>query len=234
MNYTDKEELEEELVKNIRSAIRQSHVIDTIARLSVTEYQGHLTKAHASQQILIDTFKTLALLYDIKVELPSVGMDASIVKKQCNSFIKKIESKVTIGAVPKKRMLTYTVMDENGHTSVATVTSKDIDDVNSVLYSHEYEDSWRLQEAIFDYSDTLGRIGRGILAMYEIPYNDSDDIRKITKQLNLKCKSIHDAVVEYFNAIIADNSISVTEFAEILSEIIPSGRHSGGYKWITV
>ncbi len=229
MNYKEKESLQNEMMEAIKSAITQSHVIENIARLSTTEYQKYLSDAHAVSNTLIKTFKTIALLYNTDAEL-SIHTNIDQLQLICDKLIKTIESKVKLNEIPKYRMLTYTVSDEYGHSSANTVTDKDILDVECILYAQEYRDSSDIALAVFEPKNgTLGKIAKGLIKKFNIPYDKDKRIHNL-----FDTDKTFEYVTEFFQDVINDNSISTTEFAEMLTEIIPTGRDSGSYNWITI
>lgn len=229
MNYKEKESLQNEMMEAIKSAITQSHVIENIARLSTIEYQKYLSDAHAVSNTLIKTFKTIALLYNTDAEL-SIHTNIDQLQLICDKLIKTIEAKVKLNEMPKYRLLTYTVSDEYGHSAANTVTAKDILDVECILYAQEYRDSSDIALAVFEPKNgTLGKIAKGLINKFNIPYDKDKRIHNL-----FDTEKTFEYVTDFFQDVIADDSISITEFAEMLTEIIPSGRDSGGYRWITL
>lgn len=229
MNYKEKESLQNEMMEAIRSAVTQSHVIETISRLSTTEYQKYLSDAHDVSNTLINTFKTISLLYGIDCDL-SIHTNIDQLQQRCNQLIKTIETKINTNEAPKHRLLSYSVSNEYGHSSVNTVTTKDIDDVECILYAAEYQDSTDIALAVFEPKNgTLGKIAKGLIKKFNIPYDKDKRIHNL-----FDTEKTFEYVTDFFQDVIADDSISITEFAEMLTEIIPSGRDSGGYRWITL
>jgi hypothetical protein len=234
MKYEDKNKIDAELINLVTSAIHQSHIIDQISRITTAEYQEYLNKANAKLELYDSVFKKLALMYEIEYEESHYHDDITAMKKDFDKFIRKIESKIKTGTAPKQRILTYTINDEDGHTFVSTVKSKDTKYLDEVMSSHSYYEDYALYENIFDHSsgDSLGKIGTWILAKYNIEYNDKLDVRDALRKGNKK-HDLHTDVKEYFKTLVKDESVSVVEFSEILAEIIPTGRHEGDYEWIT-
>lgn len=235
MKYEDKNKIDAELINLVTSAIHQSHIIDQISRITTAEYQEYLNKANAKLELYDSVFKKLALMYEIEYEESHYHDDITAMKKDFDKFIRKIESKIKTGTAPKQRILTYTINDEDGHTFVSTVKTKDIKYLDEVMSSHCYSDGdCALFESIFDHSvgDSLGKIGTWVLAKYNIEYNDDLDVTDALYK-GKRTYNLYKDVQEYFKALVNDKSVSVVEFSEILAEIIPTGRHEGDYEWIT-
>jgi hypothetical protein len=76
---------------------------------------------------------------------------------------------------------------------------------------------------------TLGKIAKGLIKKFNIPYDKDKRIHNL-----FDTDKTFEYVTEFFQDIINDDSISTTEFAEMLTEIIPTGRGSGSYNWITI
>jgi hypothetical protein len=207
MNYVD---LSEKFIKSLCSTIKTNFNGDDFIRnlynAFTEENRKFMDAIQLRNSILIKTFCDIAQLYNIKYH---EEYDIKSLSKSVTEFKNKL-AVLTVSNKPKMKYLCYSLRDEDGHSYCEVLTEKNLRYVEAFL-SRSYESF----EYLYDDQSTL------LLAM---------GVRKakpLESLMDLDESDLVDEIDAFFKEIIADDTVSLSEFSEYFKCIVSTNRHSG-------
>jgi len=232
----NKDKYNAEIANAMVDAISRTDLMGKIDNIIREDYKTNLNNTRVVNDILSSTLDKIALMLGIKESSYFFMRDPLDLQKECDKFINKIESKISKGVEVKQRILTFAVNDCYGHCQTERVTKKSIDYVNTALSCHCYEGSDDvLLENIFD-KEPLGKLANSILVNsgYVGDHNNYDSINKwINNTLYSSKYDLKREIKKVFTEAIKNDDVTVSEFSEMLTEIIATRRGDGSLKWTT-